>query len=360
MEDISSYIHMSLIGIGIILGLVILFNSFVIVSGDEIVVLERRYFGKKIADGRIFALSDEVGIQVRNLMPGFHFLVPFLYKCQKYKITNIKETQVGIIESLDGKSVPSNRIFGKKIDGHSNYQDGEMFLKNGGEKGVQIDLLAPGDYRINPLLFKVTPISMTVIQENEVGLVYAQDGLPLREGQLFADSISGHGDYQDIEAFLKNGGQKGPQINVLKPGKYKINDNFFKVKTVSAINIPHDKIGLVTANAGIPLPKNEVVAIPVEGHNSFQDGQSFLINGGQKGRQSEYLSSGMYYLNTDLFSVEQVKQIEVPTGYVGVVTSYVGVEPSTEIEFALSSSQINENVDFSLMNEYIESFNKGV
>lgn len=343
MENISSYIHIGLIAFGVIFGLVVLFNSFVIVSGDEVVVLERQYFGSKIKDGRIFAMSDEVGIQVRNLMPGFHFLVPFIYTYKKYKIQNIKENEVGIVESLDGSSIPNNRIFGTKIEGHNNFQDGEAFLKAGGEKGVQIELLPPGDYRINPALFNVKPIPMIVIQENEVGIVYAQDGLPLREGQLFADSVDGHSNYQDIEAFLKNGGQKGPQINVLKPGKYKINEKFFKVKTAAAINIPQDKIGLITANGGIPLPKNEVVAIQVEGHNSFQDGEAFLKNGGQKGRQSEYLSSGMYYLNTDLFTVEQVKQVEIPTGNVGVVTSYVGEEPSSEIEFALSSSQTDEN-----------------
>lgn len=336
--------------VAIVLGLIILFNSFVNVSGSEIVILERRWFGKKIQDGRIFAFRDEVGIQIRNLMPGFHFLVPFLYKITKQRLINIAEDEIGIIQSLDGSAIPNNRIFAKKINGHHNFQDAEAFIKNGGEKGVQTDILPQGEYRINPM-FQVTTQKMVIIRPNEVGIVYAQDGLPLREGQLFADSIDGHQSFQNIEKFLENNGQKGPQINVLKPGRYKINTEFFKVKVVQAINIPSDKIGLVTANYGLPLPKNETVAITIPGHNSFQDGQKFIDNGGQKGRQNEYLSSGMYYLNADLFSVEMVKQLEVPTGYVGVMVSFIGIEPSKEIEFALSGSQAETTTSDTLMQE---------
>lgn len=327
-----------LIAIGVIFLLAVLLNSFVIVGGNEIVVLERRWFGKQIQDGRIFALNDEVGIQVRNLMPGFHFLVPFLYKVKKGGLINISEDEVGIVESFDGVAIPNNRIFAKKIEGHHNFQDAESFIKNGGEKGVQADILPQGEYRINPM-FSVSNVPMIVIKSNEVGIVSAQDGLPLREGQLFADSIKGHQSFQNIEEFLANKGQKGPQINVLKPGKYKINTQFFKVKVVPAVNIRSDEIGLVTAKYGLPLPKNETVAITVEGHNSYQDGQAFIDNGGQKGRQNEYLSSGMYYLNTDLFQVEAVKQLEIPTGNVGVMVSFIGIEPTKEIEFALSGSQ---------------------
>ena len=330
--------------IGVIALLFIAYNSFVVVGGNEVIVLERKYFGKKIENGRIFAMKQEVGIQIRNLMPGFHFLIPFIYSYKKYKIVNIPENYIGIVESLDGKNIPNNRIFGKKVEGHNSFQDGESFINAGGEKGVQIEILPPGDYRINPAMFTIAVEEMVVINSNEVGIVYAQDGLPLKEGQLFANSIENHSDYQDIDSFLKNGGQKGPQINVLKPGQYKINTKFFKVKVEKAVSIPQDKIGLVTANAGVTLPKNEVVGNYVEGHNSFQDGDKFLKNGGQKGRQIEYLSSGLYYLNTDLFSVEQVKQVEVPTGTVGVVTSFVGEEPSMEIENALSSSQTDENI----------------
>lgn len=109
-----------LMAIGLVFLVVVLLNSFVIVGGNEIVVLERRWFGKQIQDGRIFALNDEVGIQVRNLMPGFHFLVPFLYKVKKGSLINISEDEVGIVESFDGVAIPNNRIFAKKIEGHHN------------------------------------------------------------------------------------------------------------------------------------------------------------------------------------------------------------------------------------------------
>ena len=60
--------------------LFVILNSFTIAKGDEIITLERRWFGAQMPDGRTVALSNEVGIQARILGPGFHWLIPFIYK----------------------------------------------------------------------------------------------------------------------------------------------------------------------------------------------------------------------------------------------------------------------------------------
>lgn len=41
----------------------------------------------------------------------------------------------------------------------------------------------------------------------------------------------------NAEYFLTNGGQKGPQLTVLKPGKYRLNRYLFDVKIEDATNI---------------------------------------------------------------------------------------------------------------------------
>ena len=48
------------------------------------------------------------------------------------------------------------------------FQDTRAFLANGGRKGRQTDIIAPGSYRINTLLFEVELAEMTFIPDNAV------------------------------------------------------------------------------------------------------------------------------------------------------------------------------------------------
>jgi regulator of protease activity HflC (stomatin/prohibitin superfamily) len=70
-----------LIALAVIITL--LWNSIVVVGGNEIALIERRWFGSKMPQGRVVALGNEVGIQARTLGPGLHFLIPFIYKATK-------------------------------------------------------------------------------------------------------------------------------------------------------------------------------------------------------------------------------------------------------------------------------------
>ena len=112
-----------------LLVLFLVWMSVVLVRGREIAIVERKYFGVKMPQGRVVAQADEIGIQARTLGPGLHFLIPFLYKSQKYPFTTVAELEVGIIESIDGDPVPPGKIFAKVVAGHNSFQDGESFLK---------------------------------------------------------------------------------------------------------------------------------------------------------------------------------------------------------------------------------------
>ena len=199
-----------LVGVAALFLLIVFFKSFVVVGGSELAVLERKYLGKELPQGRVVAQRDEIGIQARTLAPGLHLLIPFLYKAKKVPFTVIAETEVGIVESIDGDPVPAGRIFARVVPGHNLFQDGEAFLKNSGEKGPQISILPPGNYRINPILFKVRKVPVTIIDKGRVGLVNSMDGKPIPPGRLLAQKVEGHSAYEDGKAFLANGGQKGP------------------------------------------------------------------------------------------------------------------------------------------------------
>ena len=97
----------------VLLALYLLWTSIVVVGGNEIALLERRYLGRQMPNGRVVAMSDEIGVQARTLGPGFHFLIPVLYVAHKVPFTVVGEDQVGIIESIDGTPIPEGRIFAR-------------------------------------------------------------------------------------------------------------------------------------------------------------------------------------------------------------------------------------------------------
>ena len=316
-----------IIAAGSFVVLLTILRSIVIVGGREIAILERRWLGAKMPKGRVLATTNEVGIQARTLGPGLHLLTPYLYKAKKVPFTIINEDEVGILESIDGTSIPAGKIFAKVVPGHDSFQDGDSFLKNGGEKGPQIEIIPPGNYRINPVLFKIRNLPVIVINKGKIGLVTAMDGEPIVVGRLLAQKVSGHSNYENGEAFIRNHGQKGPQIEILLPGTYRINTDLFKVEIMDATIIPSGKVGLITALDGEPLPETEYVAKSVSGHNDYQDASQFLQAGGQRGPQFDVLKPGTYYINPLMFQVEFDDVAVVQRGEVAVVVSNVGEEP---------------------------------
>jgi uncharacterized membrane protein YqiK len=307
--------------------LITLWKSIVLVRGTEIAVVERRYFGRKMPQGRVIAQANEIGVQARTLAPGLHFLIPYVYRAMKYPFTVIAESEVGIVESIDGDPIPPGKIFAKVVEGHNAFQDGELFLKNGGQKGPQIAILPPGTYRINPILFNVRKGPLTFIDKGKIGIVTSMDGEPIPPGRLLAKKIEGHANFEDAQAFLDNHGQKGPQIEILLPGTYRVNTDLFHVEVQDASIIPANNVGLITALDGEPLPEAEYVAKSVSGHNDYQNASKFLSAGGQRGPQFDVLRPGTYYINPLMFKVELDSDAVVERGQVAVVVSNVGVEP---------------------------------
>ena len=322
--------------------IILLSSSIVVVRGNEIAVLERKYFGVNMPQGRVIAMKNEIGIQARTLGPGMHFLTPFIYKAKKFPFTIIGEQEVGMVESIDGNSIPAGNIFARVVENHDSFQDGVAFLENGGEKGPQIQILAPGTYRINPVLFKVKTMLALVVDKGEVCLVTAMDGEPIPNGRLLSHNILGHSTFENGDQFLKNHGQKGPQAQILLPGTYRINTDLFKLEKYPATVVPSGKVGLVTARDGEPLPETEYVAKSTENHNNYQNIQAFLQGAGQRGPQLDVLKPGTYYINPLMFQVELDDVAVVERGQVAVVVSNIGEEPR-QIKELLNKVAVEES-----------------
>ena len=324
---ILTHFVVPIIIIGIILFVIL--NSFTIAKGDEIITLERRWFGAQMPDGRTVALSNEVGIQARILGPGFHWLIPFIYKTTKHKFIVIEKNMIGVVRAITGAPIPTGEVMAKKISCDL-FQDGEAFLKNGGEKGPQIAFLKTGFYRINTILFKIEKRRIVEIEGGKIGLIEAADGERIPEGRLLAKKIDGHSNFFDGQAFIANGGERGRQLDVLMPGKYPINTMLFKIiEVVDWTNVQADQVGIVTVKEGLPIVDPTKIAaeeLGLDVHNNFQDSAAFLNAKGQKGLQIPVLRAGNYAINPWFAAVEKVEMTRVDIGFCGVVTSFVGEE----------------------------------
>lgn len=301
----------------------------IIVPDDSIGVVTKKFvlFGsaRSLPDGRIIALQGEAGYQADTLPPGLHVaLWPWQYTVELVKFFTVPPGKVGVVESCDGQSLPSGRIIARRVMCDT-FQDTRAFLVNGGERGPQMDVIPPGTYRINSLLFTVTLTDAVTIPPGKIGVVEARDGKPLPSGRVIARQVSCDA-FQDANAFLEGGGERGPQMDVIPPGTYRINPLLFEVQLADAIDIPDNKVGIVTTREGRSLATGEIAGAEVPGHNMFQNPQGFCDNGGNKGLQEQVLLAGRYFINPRFATIEIVDMVEVPIANVGVVIAYVGRE----------------------------------
>jgi uncharacterized membrane protein YqiK len=240
------------------------------------------------------------------------FLV-FFYKwiLRIFGIVLIPEDSIGIVNKKFA-------LFGK-----TSLPDGAIIALEK-EAGIQADTLPPGvHFWLWPWQYEVKREPFTTIQEGQIGVVESRDGRPLGNGRVLAKRVDCNS-FQDARSFLRNGGERGPQIAVIPPGTYRINTALFSISRAEVLEIPDNTVGIVTTKEGVSLPTGEIAGQEVPGHNLFQDGQSFLDNGGYKGLQEQVILAGRYFINPLFATVETQPMTEVPIAHAGVVIAYVG------------------------------------
>jgi uncharacterized membrane protein YqiK len=296
-------------------------------------IVERRFVGKKLPDGRVYATKGEIGIEAAYLLPGPHWLAwPVRRVIKVVPFETIDSDELGYITAHDGAQLPPGRIFAEDTAGdhHMNFENPVGFLENGGIRGLQLRVVNTGQIKLHPFMFTIEKAPKTKVRDNFIGIVTARDGAVLEAGQIVGKSVPGHDGFQQAERFLKNGGQKGPQIDFLRPGgTFNINTKAFSVEERRVVMIPDDFVGVVTAIGGAPLGKDDVVAETPDPavHNYFQNGQAFLDAGGKRGPQEVVLPPGTYYIGA-LFQVDVKPALVVKPGTVAVLVSYIGKDPA--------------------------------
>jgi len=208
-----------------------------------------------------------------------------------------------------------------------------------GEAGYQARMLPPG-WHFVPFRwqYSVTKVPAVVVPPGQIALVVAADGAPIPTERMLGREIACD-NFQDAEAFLRGGGERGRQLGFLTAGTYRINPALFQLVTtrnaehhgmteplLCVQQIPADTVGIVTTLDGRPIPAGDLAGPPVKGHDSFQRGQRFVETDGCRGLQEEVLLAGSWNLNPWFVQVELAPMLQIPIGSVGVVVSFVGKE----------------------------------
>ena len=191
-------------------------------------ILARHVESDNFQDARAFLTNGgQRGKQVGYLNNGVYRINTHLFEIFAADITNIEDGMVGVVTALDGTPLDQNSIAGKVIDKHNNFQDFDKFLENGGQRGLQIQVVQAGNYSLNPWAVEVEKVEMTKIPIGHVGVIISYVG---EEGTDLTGDGFKHGN-------IVKKGEKGVCISPLDPGKYAINPYTHKIEVVPTTNL---------------------------------------------------------------------------------------------------------------------------
>lgn len=183
-----------------------------------------------------------------------------------------------------------------------------------GQKGPQAEILGPG-FHFRPLLnvlYEVEQFDVVQVPEGFYGQITTLDGASMPEGMFIAPVIPDDklSTMLEAQAFLEQGGFRGPQETVLKPGSYRLNRYLFDVRVdndTTATVIPTGQVGVVKSNVQQPglNCREEMVRVSEAQHDA--DALSVpLVPRGCIGLWKDPLLPGAFYLNKHAYDVTLV------------------------------------------------------
>ena len=266
--------------------------GMVIIPDGKIGVVYKKFvlFGKNksLPDGKIIALNGEAGYQADTLAPGYlgWGYWPWQYHIDEVGFIQIPAGKIGLVRAKDGVSLPVGSILAKHV-ASDDFQNARAFLTNGGQAGKQVSYLNSRTYRINPQLFDVELAPITNIEDGQVGVITALDGIPLGQGNIAGKVIVGHNNFQDFDKFLASDGERGLQEQVVQAGNYSFNPWAVEVEKVPMTQVPIGHVAVIISYVGDEGKDLTGVA--------FKHGN--LVERGQKGVCITPYDPGKYAIN---------------------------------------------------------------
>lgn len=312
-----------MLAILIVLIVIVLVSSLVVlrslhsIGPAELGLVNKRLSRRSLDEGNPVAMRGEAGYQSELLMPGLRFKLWPVFAVTKHPWVQVPAGKIGVVIAQVGDAIKIGAKSAEFKAEFGNFSRLDVFLSNGGQKGVQRPVLPPGT------LAPIHPAGFLVIT---AGRVY---GMPV-SGELRSLAHARHG---------------------LAPEAFGLSTEQLMVTAISPRGTT-DIIGIVTTLEGEPLPSGDIssrlggfddvvrmselgaadaeiidtlLGSKNELHNNYQDFQAFVDHGGRIGLQHDPLLYGAYLLNPFLVKVEIAPMLVVRQGEVAVVKSFVGL-----------------------------------
>ena len=171
----------AVIGVGSFIGL-----SVVNPAPDEMLLKNRIYGCASMPVGQIIAKEGECGPQASVIMPGFKIIpfVRFLYDLEAQPNVIIPAGQYGVVFAYDGQPLREGQVIADPWPNYSDMIDAQNFLgvdtehddgtvttTRVGQRGTQLTILPPAEYKINKYVFKLQLYSALQVKTGEVAVI---------------------------------------------------------------------------------------------------------------------------------------------------------------------------------------------
>src|SRR6266568_8808839 len=314
-------------------------NIFRYIPNNQVGIVEKLWTIRGSIQGGFIALNGEAGYEPEVLRGGLHLFFPFMYRIHKSDLVTVGQGKIAYVFARDGAPLGASQVLGgNDTEDRADFQDVRRFLLGGGQKGPQRKVLRAGTYAINTTQFAVitdervyghalsqqeqgvlddmtqtiadrdgfAPVILAAGQDL-VGIVTVHDGPSLPPGEIIAPEVGTdlneagtfHNNFQEPEKFLKAGGFRGRQLQVVVEGTWYINRLFATVEAVPKSVIPVGNVGVVIFYTG---PNTGDVS-----GEHYRHGE--LVLNGSRGVWKDPLLPGKYAFNTYAGKIEIIHTV---------------------------------------------------
>ena len=321
--------------LALLAALVRISRMIVYIGNDSMGIIEKIWSLKGSVSEGFISLEGNAGFQPEVLRGGIHFFPPFQYRIHIHPLPTVPQGTIGYVFARSGQPLYPGQALAS-LPENASFEDARGFIMSGGQRGPQRQILREGVYAINIAQFVILTsegnhavrlsgdeaalhemrgrieerhgFQPVVIrdQEDKIGVATVHDGPSLDHEEIIAPTVGAdprapatyHNCFQDPESFLRAGGRRGRQDQVLVEGTYYINRLFATIDLQPKTVVEIGKVGVVvsyTGQRGSDLTGKD-----------YKHGE--LVESGKRGVWSRALQPGKYALNP-----YGVKVIQVPT-----------------------------------------------
>jgi len=217
-------------------------TSILYIDADGVGHMKRIYGGSDMPSSQVIAAPWQKGAQARVLTPGFKF-IPFVkvfYDVEELPMVTVPEGSYGFLIATDGAPLRDGQYLAdgwpdeesqKMIDAEYflGFDAGEDEYKGPrGQKGAQLTVLKPGQYRINRYLFDIKEGNSTDVEAGFVGVVKSNVGEKYTGSPILPTGVK----TTDLSVPIVPKGNQGVWKEVLTPGRYYMNEKAYKITMV--------------------------------------------------------------------------------------------------------------------------------